>query len=277
MDNVLWPHIPSLWAWGKSSGHTILQWLFSSLTMQPARDGPSLCRWTSVSITDPRYLKWSTFLSSSPSSVICNGFSLVDRCSVFAILIFRPFSVKIFYHDASLIWVSVPVMSIFARSSAYSSSHGSSDRISWDLLHIDIVRSWLRRIWPHWLPVVLSDSWLDSSSTNAFDDIMMASWWNGCCCFPINFNIATTFTGGQWYVYHSATQLGQAKGRLTLGAKFETLWNDFLSAWSWGQHSKVYRTTKNNQLLLLEKKLWAFESIGVGEREQMHFLTNSTL
>ena len=71
--------------------------------------------------------------------------------------------------------------------------------------------------------------------------------------------------------------LGQAKGRLTLGAKFETLWNDFLSAWSWGQHSKVYRTTTNNQLLLLEKKLLAFESIGVGENEQMHFLTNSTL
>ena len=34
---------------------------------------------------------------------------------------------------------------------------------------------------------------------------------------------------------------------------------------------------KNNQLLLLEKKLWAFESIGVGEFEQVHFLTNSTL
>ena len=71
--------------------------------------------------------------------------------------------------------------------------------------------------------------------------------------------------------------MGQAKGRLTSGAKFETLWNDFLSAWSWNQHSKVYRTTTNNQLSLLEKKLWAFESIGVGEREQMHFLTDSTL
>ena len=159
------------------------------------RDGPSLCRWTSVSITDPRYLKWSTFLSSSPSSVICNGFSLVDRCSVFATLIFRRFSVTIFCHDSSLIWVSVVVNSIIARSRAYSSSHGSSDRISWDLLHIHIVRSWLRRIWPHWLSVVLSDSWLDSSSTNAFDDVMMASWWNGCCCFLINFNIAMTFPG----------------------------------------------------------------------------------
>ena len=80
-----------------------------------------------------------------------------------------------------------------------------------------------------------------------------------------------------WSSNNKDIHLGQAKGRLTLGAKFETLWNDFLSAWSWGQHSKVYRTTKNNQLLLLEKKLWAFESIGGGEREQMHFLTNSTL
>ena len=85
-------------------------------------------------------------------------------------------------------------------------------------------------------------------------------------------------TGGNNYKYSLPNLLqGQAKGRLTLGAKFETLWNDFLSAWSWGQHSKVYRTTKNNQLLLLEKKLWAFESIGVGKREQIHFLTNSTL
>ena len=93
---------------------------------------------------------------------------------------------KIFYHDSSLIWVSVPVMSIVARSSAYSSSHGSSDRISWDLLHIHIIWSWLRRMLPHWLSVVLSDSWLDRSSTNDFDDVMMASWWNWCCFFPLS-------------------------------------------------------------------------------------------
>ena len=52
----------------------------------------------------------------------------------------------------------------FARSSAYSSSHGSSDSISWDILHIHIIRSWLRRMLPHWLSVVLSDYWLDIHS-----------------------------------------------------------------------------------------------------------------
>ena len=72
-------------------------------------------------------------------------------------------------------------------------------------------------------------------------------------------------------------QIGQAKGRLTLGAKFETLWNDFLSTWSWSQHSKVYWTTNFNQLSHLEKKLWVFETGGVGERERMHFLVDSIL
>ena len=55
----------------------------------------------------------------------------------------------------------------FARSSAYSSSHGSSNSISWDILHnfcIHIIRSWLRRMLPHWLSVVLSDYWLDIHS-----------------------------------------------------------------------------------------------------------------
>ncbi len=33
--------------------------------------------------------------------------------------------------------------------------------------------------------IVLSNSWLDSSSTNHFDDVMMASWWNGCYFFPL--------------------------------------------------------------------------------------------
>ena len=54
--------------------------------------------------------------------------SLVDRCSVFATFIFRPLSVSTFCHDSSLFWVYVLVMSIIARSSAYSSSHGSSVR-----------------------------------------------------------------------------------------------------------------------------------------------------
>ena len=80
----------------------------------------------SLSITDPRYLKWLTLVSSFPFSFIGNGFSIVDRCSVFATLIFRPLSVNTFCHDSSLVWASVIVMSIIARSSAYSSSHGSS-------------------------------------------------------------------------------------------------------------------------------------------------------
>ena len=84
----------------------------------------------SLSITDPRYLKCSTLFNSSPFSLIGSGFSLVDRCSVFATLIFRPFSVKTFCHDSSLFWVSVLVTSIIARSSAYSTSHGSSFCIS---------------------------------------------------------------------------------------------------------------------------------------------------
>ena len=69
------------------------------------RRSTSLSMVPSLSITDPRYLKWSTLFSSSPLSLIGNGFSLVDRYSVFATLIFRPLSVKTFCHDASLFWV----------------------------------------------------------------------------------------------------------------------------------------------------------------------------
>ena len=76
-----------------------------------------------LSITNPRYLKWATFFSWSPFTFIGNGFSLVERCSVFATLILRPLYVNTFCHDSSLFWVSVLVMSIIARSSAYSSSH----------------------------------------------------------------------------------------------------------------------------------------------------------
>ena len=67
----------------------------------------------SLSTTDPRFLKWSTFFSSSPFTFIGNGVSLVDRCSVFATLILRPLSVNTFCHDSdsSLFWVSVLVMS----------------------------------------------------------------------------------------------------------------------------------------------------------------------
>ena len=71
-------------------------------------------------------MKWSTSFSYSPFSLIGNGFSLVDRCSVFSTLILRPFSVKTFGHDSSRFWVPALVMSIIARSSAYSISHGSS-------------------------------------------------------------------------------------------------------------------------------------------------------
>ena len=51
------------------------------------RRSTSLSMVPSLSITDPRYLKWSTFFSSSPFTFIGSGFSLVDRCSVFATLI----------------------------------------------------------------------------------------------------------------------------------------------------------------------------------------------
>ena len=34
---------------------------------------------------------------------------------------------------------------------------------------------------------------------------------------------------------------------------------------------------KSNQLSPLGKKLWAFETVGVGERERMHFLIDSIL
>ena len=30
-----------------------------------------------------------------------------------------------------------------------------------------------------------SDSWLDNSSTNDFDDVMLASWWNVCFILPL--------------------------------------------------------------------------------------------
>ena len=94
------------------------------------RRSTSLSMVPSLSVTDPRYLKWSTFFSWSPFTFIGNGFSLVERCSVFATLILRPLSVNTFCHESSLFWVSVLVMSIIARSSAYSSSHGSSFRTS---------------------------------------------------------------------------------------------------------------------------------------------------
>ena len=66
------------------------------------RRSTSLSMVPSLSITDPRYLKWSTFFSSSPFTFIGNGLSLVDRCSVFATLILRPLSVNTFCHDFSL-------------------------------------------------------------------------------------------------------------------------------------------------------------------------------
>ena len=110
----------------------------------------------SLSITDPRYLKWSTFFSSSPFSLIGSGFSLVDRCSVFATLIFRPLSVKTFCHDSSLFWVSVLVTSIIARSSAYSSSHGSSFRTSWDIVSTSMMNRNGLSAEPWWRPIPTS-------------------------------------------------------------------------------------------------------------------------
>ena len=94
------------------------------------RRSTSLSMVPSLSITDPRYLKWSTFFSSSPFTFIGYGFSLVGRCSIFATLILRPLSVNTFCHDSSLFWVSVLVMPLIARTSAYSSSHSSSVRTS---------------------------------------------------------------------------------------------------------------------------------------------------
>ena len=100
--------ILSLWAWGESSGRTILRSIVSSLTMQPAREGPRLCMSVvpSLSITDPRCLKLPTWFSYSPFSCICNGVCLVDKFSVFATLIFRASSVKTFCHDSSLLWMN---------------------------------------------------------------------------------------------------------------------------------------------------------------------------
>ena len=40
----------------------------------------------SLYITDPRYLKRSTLFSASPIRFICNGCSLVETCSAFALL-----------------------------------------------------------------------------------------------------------------------------------------------------------------------------------------------
>ena len=110
----------------------------------------------SLSITDPRYLKWSTFFSSSPFNFTGNGFSLVDRCSVFATLIFRPLSVKTFCHDSSLFWVSVLVISIIARSSAYRSSHGSSFRTSWDIVSTSMMNRNGLSAEPWWRPIPTS-------------------------------------------------------------------------------------------------------------------------
>ena len=66
------------------------------------RRSTSLSMVPSLSITDPRYLKWSTFFSWSPFTFIGNGFSLVERCSVFATLILRPLSVNTFCHGEHL-------------------------------------------------------------------------------------------------------------------------------------------------------------------------------
>ena len=63
--------------------------------------------------------------------------------------------------------------------------------------------------------------------------------------------------------YGLGLQKGKAKGRLTLGAKFETLWNDFLSTWSWSQHSKVYWTTKCIKLSTLEKSYGLLKLLGL--------------
>ena len=79
-----------------------------------------------LSITDPRYLKWSTLFRFFSIQFHWQRVFLVDRCSVFATLIVRPLSVKTYCHDSSLLWVSVLVMSIIAKSSAYSSSHSGS-------------------------------------------------------------------------------------------------------------------------------------------------------
>ena len=58
------------------------------------RRSTSLSMVPSLSITDPRYLQWSTLFSSSPFSVIGNGF--------FATVILIPLSVKTFCHDSTL-------------------------------------------------------------------------------------------------------------------------------------------------------------------------------
>ncbi len=81
-------------------------------------------------------------------------FSLVDRC--FATLIFRPLSVKTFCHDSSLFWVSVLVMSIIARSSAYGISHGSSVRTSWYIVSTSMMNRNGISAEPRWRPIPTS-------------------------------------------------------------------------------------------------------------------------
>ena len=111
----------------------------------------------SLSITDPRYLKWSTFFSSSPFTLIGNGLSLVDICSVFATLILRPLSDNTFCHNSSLFWVSVLVMSIIARSSAYSSSLGRSVRTSRDIVSTSMMNRNGLSAEPWWRPITTSN------------------------------------------------------------------------------------------------------------------------
>ena len=82
------------------------------------RRSTSLSMVPSGSITDPMYLKWSTFLISYPFSFICNEFPLLTDvlqswCSVLATLFFRPL-----LHS---------VLCIIAMSPAHSISHGSSN------------------------------------------------------------------------------------------------------------------------------------------------------
>ena len=66
------------------------------------RRSTSLSMVPSLSITDPRYLKWSTLFSPSPFTFFGNVVSLVDRCSVFATMILIPLPVNTFYHASSL-------------------------------------------------------------------------------------------------------------------------------------------------------------------------------
>ena len=114
------------------------------------RRSTSLSMVPSVSITDPMYLKWSTFLISSPFSFICNEFPLLTDvlqswCSVLATLFFRP-------------WLH-SVLCIIAMSPAHSISHGSSNSTYWDIVSTSMMNRNGLSAEPWWRPIPIHVQW----------------------------------------------------------------------------------------------------------------------